>query len=74
MIPRVWLKNYVPAVIIGGIVGLAVGFAIYEMSGGTYNIVGYVFEFHRGRDALFWMFGGIFVGGAITFLCAPNAK
>jgi hypothetical protein len=74
LIPKVWLKNYVPAAIIGGLLGLAIGFAVYQLSGGAYNIVGYFAEFHRSRDALFWIVGGIFTAGAITFLCAPNAK
>ncbi len=74
MIPRTWLRNYIPAAIIGAIFGLALGFAVYQLSGGQYNIVGYLFEFHRSRDALFWLLGGVLVAGAITFLCAPNAK
>ncbi len=74
MLPRAWLRNYVPAVIIGAILGLAIGFAVYQLSGGTYNIVGYVLEFHRSRDALFWILGGVFVAGAVAFLAAPNVK
>ncbi len=74
MIPRAWLKKYIPAAIIGGLLGLAIGFAVYQLSGGAYNIVGYFAELHRSRDALFWIVGGIFIAGAITFLFAPNAK
>ena len=74
LIPKVWLKNYIPAVIIGALGGLGIGFAVYQMSGGSMNIVGFVLEFHRGRDAMFWIFGGALIAGAITFLCAPNAK
>ncbi len=74
LMPRAWLKTYVPAAVIGGLIGLAIGFAVHQLSGGNYSIIGYILEFHRGRDAVFWLFGGIFTAGAIAFLCAPNAK
>lgn len=59
--------------VIGAIVGLALGFSVFQFSGGHYNIVGFVVEYHRGRDALFWLFGGVIVAGAIAFLAAPNS-
>ncbi len=59
---------------LGAILGLAIGFSVHQLSGGQYNIVGFIVEYHRGRDAVFWLLGGIIVAGAITFLMAPNAK
>ena len=63
----------IAAGVIGAVVGLAIGFSVFQFSGGHYNIVGFVVEFHRGRDAMFWLFGGAVVAGAIAFLAAPSA-
>jgi hypothetical protein len=68
------LKVYIAAATIGAIIGFAVGFSVFQLSGGQYNVVGYLIEFHRGRDALFWIIGGLLVAAAITFLTAPNAE
>lgn len=63
----------IAAGVIGAIVGLAIGFSVFQVSGGHYNIVGFTIEHHRGRDALFWLFGGAIVAGAIAFLASPSS-
>lgn len=67
------VRVLIAAAVIGAIVGLAIGFSVFQSSGGHYNIVGFVVEYHRGRDAMFWLFGGAIVAGAIAFLATPSS-
>ena len=58
----------IASAIIGGVIGLAIGFSVYQFTGGLRSIVGFITEFKDGQDAVFWIGGGAVVGVATAYL------
>jgi H+/Cl- antiporter ClcA len=65
------LRIFIPAIVIGAVVGLAVGYITFKATGGRVDFVVWISPDHpsgHATDALMWMIGAMVVAGAVAFL------
>jgi hypothetical protein len=67
---------FVPAVLVGIIVGLAVGYVAYKATGGPLNFHGWMANEYSGHPvgAFLWAIGGAVVFVAAAFIQARSSK
>jgi hypothetical protein len=71
------LRLFIPAALIGAVVGLAIGFTVHKATGelGDFSVwISPTHYFGRPLEALIWMIGGIIVALAAAYLRTANSK
>ncbi len=73
--------KFLASLVLGGVLGVAVGFSIYTIGAGNYalDFVHWVNRFNmfsgqRYYDAYYWAFGGAISAGAISLLLSKNSN